>query len=193
VRRVGGTKDIPIDVRIIASSNELPEVIIESGKIRKDLYYRLNIITVNIPPLRERRDDILPLADKFIEKYNEKLNKDIWILSDKTKEKLLNYDFPGNVRELENIIMGAMSLLDNEHVITDDYISINPISESSKTVLDFGNNLKELGLNVLVESIEKEIIEKSYIENHKNITKSALELKIKRQTLQHKLKKYEIK
>lgn len=193
VRRVGGTKDIPIDVRIIASSNELPEKIIESGKVRKDLYYRLNIITINIPPLRERRDDILVLADRFIEKYNEKLGKDIWILSDKTKEKLLHYDFPGNVRELENIIMGAMSLLDNEHVITDNYISINPTSEISKNMLDFGNNVKELGLNILIESVEKEIIEKVYIENNRNITKAAEALRIKRQTLQHKLKKYDIK
>lgn len=193
VRRVGGTKDIPVDVRIIASSNETPEHIIENGKIRKDLYYRLNIITINIPPLRERRDDILPLADKFIEKYNEKLNKDIWILSDKTKEKLLHYDFPGNVRELENIIMGAMSLLDNEHVITDNYISINSPSETSKNILDFENDVKEFGLDILLESIEKEVIEKTYLENSKNVTKTAATLKIKRQTLQHKLKRYDIK
>lgn len=193
VRRVGGTKDIPIDVRIIASSNELPEEIVGSGKIRKDLYYRLNIININIPPLRERKDDVLILSEKFIEKYNKKFNKDVWILSDKSKEKLLNYDFPGNIRELENIIMGAISLLDDEHVITDNYISINPAFEKSNFNLNIEQNIKENGLPLIMDTIERDIIEKIYSENNENISKTAEVLKIKRQTLQHKLKKYNIK
>lgn len=193
VRRVGGIKDIPVDVRIIASSNEPPDKIVESGKIRKDLYYRLNIININIPPLRERKDDILLLCEKFIEKYNHKFKKDVWILSDKSKEKLLSYDFPGNIRELENIIMGSISLLDDEHVITDNYISVNPNFEKNKPSLDLDNNLTDLGLPLLIESIEKELIEKIYYENNQNISKAADILKIKRQTLQHKLKKYNLK
>lgn len=193
VRRVGGTKDIPIDVRIIASSNERPEDIVGSGKIRKDLYYRLNIININIPPLRERKDDVLILSEKFIEKYNKKFNKDVWILSDKSKEKLLNYDFPGNIRELENIIMGAISLLDDEHVITDNYISINPAFEKSNFNLNIEQNIKENGLPLIMDTIERDIIEKIYSENNENISRTAEILKIKRQTLQHKLKKYNIK
>lgn len=193
VRRVGGTKDIPIDVRIIASSNETPSFIVETGKIRKDLYYRLNIININIPPLRERKDDILILSEKFIEKYNKKFNKDVWILSDKSKEKLLNYDFPGNIRELENIIMGAISLLDDEHVITDNYISIHSELDKANTAIDFDQSVREFGLPNFIESLEKDIIEKLYEENNKNVSKTADILQIKRQTLQHKLKKYNIK
>lgn len=193
VRRVGGTKDIPIDVRIIASSNEPPSFIVETGKIRKDLYYRLNIININIPPLRERKGDILILSEKFIEKYNKKFNKDVWILSDKSKEKLLNYDFPGNIRELENIIMGAISLLDDEHVITDNYISIHSELDKANTAIDFDQSVREFGLPNFIESLEKDIIEKLYEENNKNVSKTADILQIKRQTLQHKLKKYNIK
>ncbi|MGL5256804.1 MAG: sigma-54 interaction domain-containing protein [Proteocatella sp.] len=193
VRRVGGTKDIPIDVRIIASSNEPPSLIVETGKIRKDLYYRLNIININIPPLRERKDDILTLSEKFIEKYNKKFSKDVWILSDKSKEKLLNYDFPGNIRELENIIMGAISLLDDEHVITDNYISIHSELDKNDKTIDFDQSVRESGLPNFIESLEKDIIEKLYEENNKNISKTADVLQIKRQTLQHKLKKYNIK
>ncbi|WP_028830219.1 sigma-54 interaction domain-containing protein [Proteocatella sphenisci] len=193
VRRIGGTKDIPIDVRIIASSNEPADVIINSGKIRKDLFYRLNIISINIPPLRERKDDIMPLCEKFIEKYNEKLNKDVWILSDKAKEKLLAHDYPGNIRELENIIVGAISLLDDEHVISDSFVNIHSVSEFKKNTIDYKNDVKEMGLMNIVDSIEKDIIYTLYAESGRNITKTADALKIKRQTLQHKLRKYDIR
>lgn len=190
IRRVGGTKDIPIDVRIITTSNERPEYIISSGKVRKDLFYRLNIIPLNVPPLRDREDDILMLAEKFVNKYNVKYNKTILIITDDAKQKLLNYDYPGNVRELENVIMGALSMVEDEHILTKDHLIIEEISRISNEY-----NTDEIGKNGILdylENIEKKIILKTLEKCDHNITKTAQTLKIKRQTLQHKIKKYNI-
>ncbi len=188
IRRVGGSKDIPIDVRIIATVNEPAEALIKQGKLRKDLYYRLKIIPIDVPPLRERRDDILVLAEQFIDKHNKRYNKNVWMLSDKAKEKLLNYNYPGNVRELENIIMAAISMIDDENVITDKQILIDEEHNSVKIDYEF----LELGVEKYLENLEKEIIKNTLITYQNNITKSAEHLKIKRQTLQHKIKKYNL-
>lgn len=188
IRRVGGSKDIPIDVRIIATVNEPAEALIKQGKLRKDLYYRIKIIPIDVPPLRERRDDILLLAEQFIDKHNKRYNKNVWMLSDKAKEKLLNYDYPGNVRELENIIMAAISMIDDENVITDKHILI----DESHGTLKIDYEFLELGVEKYLENLEKEIIKNTLITYQNNITKSAEHLKIKRQTLQHKIKKYNL-
>lgn len=119
LRRVGGTRDIPIDVRIIATINEDPGLLIKHKRLREDLYYRLNIIRINMPPLRERKEDILFLANKFIEKYNMKYGKNITGISNKAQVMLLSYDYPGNVRELENFIMAAISLSENKGTLTE--------------------------------------------------------------------------
>ncbi len=190
IRRVGGSKDIPIDVRIIATSNEKPEKILAEGKIRKDLFYRVNVIPLNIPPLRERREDIPLLAEKFINKYNERFNKKIYTLSDTAKEKLLYYSFPGNVRELENIIMGSISLVDDEEILTlehigEDDININSINHNI-------SEIKDKGMDDYLADLEKKIILDALEKNDFNISKAAKMLKIKRQTLQHKIKKYEV-
>lgn len=190
IRRVGGTKDIPIDVRIITTSNERPEYIISSGKVRKDLFYRLNIIPLNVPPLRDREDDILMLAEKFVNKYNVKYNKTILIITDDARQKLLNYDYPGNVRELENVIMGALSMVEDEHILTKDHLIIEEISRISNEY-----NTDEIGKNGILdylENLEKKIILKTLEKCDHNITKTAQTLKIKRQTLQHKIKKFNI-
>ena len=152
IRRVGGTKDIPIDVRIIATVNEAPEKLIAEGLLRKDLYYRLNVVGISIPPLRERKDDIPVLVDSFLEKYNKKYDKQIWMVSENALQRLCAYNYPGNVRELENII-------------------IQPLNE-------------------YMAEMEKMIIQGALIDADGNVTKAAAMLQIKRQTLQHKLKKY---
>lgn len=190
IRRVGGTEDIPIDVRIITTSNELPDYIINNGKVRKDLFYRLNIIQLNVPPLRERKDDIIILAEKFVHKYNEQYNKNILIISDDAKEKLINYDYPGNVRELENIIMGAMSMADEENILMGNHLMIN--ENNMSMTYDYDNEINDGGINEYLSNLEKEIIFKTLIKNDYNVSKTAQILKIKRQTLQHKIKKYEI-
>ncbi|SHH13811.1 sigma-54 interaction domain-containing protein [Tepidibacter thalassicus] len=190
VRRVGGIKDIPVDVRIIATTNEEPLKLLQENKFRKDLYYRLNVISINIPPLRKRKEDILILAQHFIEKYNEILNKNVWMLSEKSKEILLNYNWFGNIRELENVIYSAMSMIDDEHVLSHNYLNINCNGEIDDENIEISENFS---LSETLKNIEIKFIKKALYNNEKNVTRAAKQLGIKRQTLQHKMKKYNIK
>lgn len=187
-RRVGGTRDIPLDVRIIATINEPAEELLASGRLRKDLYYRIAVIQLHIPPLRNRRDDIILLAEKFAEKYNKKYGKQVWMLSQGAEEKLLSYDYPGNVRELENIIMSAMSMMDpEEHVLQDEDLIINRRKAlPAQDVFTLGAG----GLEEYLDRIEREMIENALVTSGGNISRAADSLRIKRQTLQHKIKKY---
>lgn len=190
IRAVGGTKDIPIDVRIVATINEPAEQLIEEGRLRKDLYYRLNVIQLNLPPLRERREDILLLAERFVEKHNKRYKKNIWMLSERAKDKLLDYDYPGNVRELENIIMGAISMTeDDEHVLHDWHLIVNRRKAMAQQEV---YEITDEGLDHYLEKIEKSLIENALVAEGGNISKAADRLKIKRQTLQHKIKKYKM-
>jgi two-component system response regulator PilR (NtrC family) len=109
-RRVGGTSDITFDARIVAASNRRLDREVAEGRFREDLYYRLNVIEVPLPALRERRDDIPLLAAHFVEKYTEELEKEVQVISDPALQRLMAYDYPGNVRELENIIERAVAL-----------------------------------------------------------------------------------
>ena len=189
VRRVGGLKDIPIDVRIIASTNEEPYEAVENDRIRKDLFYRLNVISVNLPPLRERKDDIRILSYGFVEKYNKKLHKKITKIEEKVIEAFEKYKWPGNVRELENAIEGAMNIVENENVLEKGHLTQQI---SAKLFAEpYGSVSKNLPKTI--NDIEKEMIESSLKDCDGNISKAALRLGIKRQTLQHKLKKLNIK
>jgi len=109
-RRVGGTADIQFDARLVAASNRRLEEEVAEGRFREDLYYRLNVIEIPLPPLRERRDDIPLLVGHFIEKYGQDLGKQVSGVSDETMARLLDYEYPGNVRELENVIERAVAL-----------------------------------------------------------------------------------
>ena len=190
IRRVGGTRDIPINVRIIATVNEPPEDLISKGKLRKDLFYRLNVVNIEIPALRERPDDIPRLAEKFLQKYNERFDKEIWMLADGTVKKLINYDYPGNVRELENIIEQAVSMGENEHVITEKSLAMPRNARKSKApAIGYEKNTP---LDKYMEEVEIKIIRDALLDSSGNISKAAELLQIKRQTLQHKLKKYKI-
>lgn len=190
IRRVGGTKDIPIDVRVIATVNEPPEDLIAKGMLRKDLYYRLNVVNIKIPPLRERKDDIPVLTDKLLQKHNERFEKQVWMVSDGALETLQNYDYPGNVRELENVIMQSVSMADTEHVLTEKLLQMPWKDRSIGKVIE-SRDLTE-SLDQYLADIEKELIRGAIISQGGNISKAAEELGIKRQTLQHKLKKYQI-
>lgn len=191
IRRVGGTKDIPVDVRIIATVNEHPEKLIAEGKLRKDLYYRMNVVNISIPPLRSRPDDILLLAEKFLEKHNERFEKEIWMVSEEASARLSEYDYPGNVRELENIIMQSVSMADREHVLTEKLLQM-PMQV--KAIGADAERWDRKGpLDEYLANLEKEIIRETMITEGGNITRTAQVLKIRRQTLQHKLKKYGIR
>ena len=118
IRPIGSNKTIDADVRIIATLNEHPEKLMESGKIRKDFYYRLSVIRLNIPPLRERKEDIPMFVDKFIENYNSILGKNIIGIDDDVMVKFLEYNWPGNIRELKNVIESAINMAENNSILT---------------------------------------------------------------------------
>lgn len=195
VRRVGGLSDIPIDVRILATTNEDPEEILSKGILRKDLYYRLNVISVNIPPLRERKADIPVLIDHFIKKYNTILQKDIWYVANEVKEAFMNYEWPGNVRELENIIESAINMVNKGHIIKPEDFSPDIHDKLFKARKHkFSPSLNEgKSLDGIMEEVERSLILEALQECDNNISRSSERLGIKRQTLQHKLKKYGIK
>ena len=192
IRRVGGDRDIPVDVRIIATINEPVEKLIENGALRRDLYHRLGIVNLSIPPLRERKDDISVLVSEFLKKYNERYGKEIWMVSDGAREKLHHYDYPGNVRELENIIMAAVSMAeDNEHVLTEDDLQIG--SGYTRSSARFGGFDASLGsLADYLGNVEETIIKQHLLANDGNVSKTASDLGMLRQNLQHKIKKYGI-
>ena len=201
IRRVGGTRDIPVDVRIIATINEPAAELIESGRLRKDLYYRLAIINLDILPLRERKSDIPLLAQSFLLKYNTKYGKEIWMISQKAAELLRKYDYPGNVRELENIIMAAVSLAGaNDHALTKELLEevFPTFSEVGRGTVGGGAHaaradgyrIGEESLEEYLESIERAAIQRALSENGKNVSKACVSLGMKRQTLQYKIKKY---
>ena len=190
IRRVGGMKDIPVDVRIIATVNEPPEDLMAHGKLRKDLYYRLNVVNISIPPLRERARDIIVLAERFLEKHNKRFGKEIWMISDGAARKLRSYEYPGNVRELENIIEQAVSMADREHVLTEKLLTMPGSVKKGRPAAQKYD--VQVPLDEYLENIENQIIKEAMINAGGNISKAAETLQIKRQTLQHKLKKYHI-
>ena len=191
IRRVGGAKDIPVDVRIIATINEPAEKLLETGALRRDLYYRLGIVNLHIPPLRERKSDIRILVDEFLKKYNDRFGKEVWMVSEGAKQKLLAYDYPGNVRELENIIMSAVSMADNEHALTEEDINIGGGYRGANPKID-GFTADSGTLAEYLEDIEKTLISQHLMANEGNVSQTARDLGMLRQNLQHKIRKYGI-
>ncbi|MGN0702402.1 MAG: sigma-54 interaction domain-containing protein [Lentihominibacter sp.] len=191
IRRVGGSKDIPIDVRIIATINEPAEKMIEEGKLRKDLYFRLGIVNMSIPALRDRKEDIPVLVREFLKKYNSRYGKEVWMVSRDARKKLEEYNYPGNVRELENIIMAAVSMADDEHVLDADAIDLGSEYKGSEPgfggFASSGSTLAEY-----LAGIEETAIRRSLVNNEGNVSKTAKELGMLRQNLQHKMRKYGI-
>ncbi len=179
-RRVGGNKALRLNVRLITATNKDLTVLIKAGRFREDLYYRLNVITVALPPLRERKEDIPSLARHFLGKYAKKLAKTIADISPEAVELLLGYHWPGNVRELENVIERAVILCEAE-TLDPDCLSI-----PSPVVVD------ELGTNPSLEEMEKTYILRVLKETNNNQSRASQLLGIDRKTLYLKLKKYGI-
>ena len=121
IRRVGGVRDMQVDVRVIAASNRDLERAVRDSTFRQDLYYRLAIISIFLPPLRERKEDILPLVEFFIDRYNRKFRKNVTGVTDDTRKLMLKYDWPGNVRELKNAVERAM-ILEDANELRPDYL-----------------------------------------------------------------------
>ena len=126
IQRVGGTAWIPVDIRVIAASNRDLRAEVEAGRFREDLYYRLNVLSVNLPPLRERTEDIVPLAAHFIRVFNRTLGRSVTSISPSAMASLTNYSWPGNIRELENVIERAILLSKGSVLELDDVLGPAP-------------------------------------------------------------------
>ena len=195
VRRLGGDKEIPIDVRIISATNEYPKDLLENGTLRKDLYYRINVIPIYIPNLIERTDDIPVLVNYFIREYNKKLEKDVWMISDELMEAFMQYHWVGNIRELKNFIESSMNMLDqDEHVITINHMPAHVDGLlNKKNVNGFRDkSIKFIDLNSFIIEKEKEIIIEFLKINNSNVSRAATNLGLSRQNLQYKMKIYNI-
>lgn len=185
VTRVGSTKPIKVDVRILAATNENLADLVRKEKFREDLFYRLSVVPLNLPPLRERKEDIPFLIDHFLKKYCKKTRKDIKGISPAVKKALVEYDWPGNIRELENTIERAVVLSKKNMIELEDLV-YHGISASSSLLLPVGGKPKSL------DDIEKEYIKIVLQAQHGNKSKTAKILKIDRKTLMAKIKKYKI-
>lgn len=178
LRRLGETKVRKIDVRIIASVSEEPEVLIKTNRLRKDLYYRLNVIRIDMPKLDERKEDIKLLVKSFINKHNLKLPANIKGITDEALEAIVRKSYEGNVRELEHLIEGAIILKQNGIIECKD--------------LNIKDNMKT-SLKDKLEIVEKKYIKEALLICGRNISKASKFLGLPRQTLQYKIKKYKIK
>ena len=190
IQRVGGEETLSVDVRILAATNRNLEADIIEGKFREDLYYRLNVVALNVPPLRDRQDDIPLLAQHFLAKYAEKNRKQVRDFSPLAMDMLLKYEWPGNVRELENTIERAVILLPGEH-ITEKELPSN-ITESYSKNRGWVEQPKPLAANRPLEEIEKEAILATLEAAGGNKSETARRLRINRKTLHKKLKDYGI-
>ncbi|MHB1044170.1 MAG: AAA-type ATPase lid domain-containing protein [Eubacteriales bacterium] len=184
--RIGGKETIPIDVRIIAATNKNLSEEIKMGSFRKDLYYRLNVFTISIPPLRERPEDINILAEHFLDKLNQRLNKNVKRIGSDVLEIFNNYRWPGNVRELQNVLERAVNVTKGEVILP------NCLPEFIYNSKEISNNSNGSGV-IPLKKYEKQLILTLLDENKGNRAKVAKAIGISRTTLYRKLVEYNIK
>lgn len=181
--RVGGEKTIRSNARIIAATNKNLNQMVQEGKFREDLFFRLKVITINVPPLVEKKSDIPLLVDFFLQKFSKELHKEPKHISKEALDKLMTYHWPGNVRELENVIMRAL-VLSREDIILENHISIEPREiRPLRTVENHFKSLKEM---------EKEHVTRAFLNAKGHMGKACELLKISRPTLRKKIEKYNI-
>jgi len=207
IRRVGGVRDIQVDVRVIAASNRDLEREVREGRFRQDLFYRLAIIAIYLPALRERKEDVLPLVEFFLAHYNRKFRKSVQGLSEETWRLLLNYDWPGNVRELKNALERAMILEEGSWLKPDDLpfsvasgrsgpvlVESPGTGHSVETSLSPGKRrLPPLSIpegGTSLEDVEHALVELALQQSHGNQIRAAKLLNISRDALRYKMKKF---
>ncbi|MBS4534434.1 sigma-54-dependent Fis family transcriptional regulator [Clostridium sp. D2Q-14] len=181
-RRIGGLEEISFNAIIISATNKDLQLEIKRGNFREDLFFRLNIIPICIPPLRKRKEDIIPLLQHFIENYNQALNKNIDSVSKKVVDTFKSYTWPGNVRELKNVIERIMIFKKDNKIKAEDI---------PKEILD--DNIREENEYYNLEIVEERVIKKALDKNEWNITKTSEELGVSRITLRRKIEKYDLK
>jgi DNA-binding NtrC family response regulator len=204
IRRVGGIRDMQVDVRVIAASNRDLEKAVRDGQFRQDLYYRLAIIAIFIPPLRDRKEDIMPLVDFFIERYNRRFKKSVRGITDETRRLIFAHNWPGNVRELKNTIERGM-ILEDEPFLRPVYLPFSVGESGGRTVfertsaadggqtLPNGRTLPRLYIpegGTSLEEVEHSMVELAMRQANGNQTHAAKLLDISRDALRYKLKKF---
>jgi transcriptional regulator with PAS, ATPase and Fis domain len=189
IKPVGGTQTISVDVRIIAATNKNLENLVKEDKFREDLYYRLNVFPITLPPLHERREDIPDLVNFFIQKYSAKINKTITAVDQRVLDLLCNAHFPGNIRELENEIERAVTLAENNASLTPDLISLRfqKSQDAEENSEKISGSFKQQ-----VEDLEIKLIKSALKECGGNILKTAERLQLSRAGLHKKLNRYRI-
>lgn len=205
VRRIGDITEKDINVRIIATINEDPIEAISNNHLRKDLYYRLSVVSIFLPPLNDRKEDILLLANFFIQKYNRLFGHKVRNLDESVRQFFLQHSWPGNVRELEHMIEGAMNLVENETAITLFHLPTRFINELKNNINQDQNNENiqenidqsipiddELNLKNTLFHTEKQHIMNVLNEHKGNITQAAKALGISRQNLQYRIRKFKL-
>ena len=187
--RVGSNQTIRVDVRMIAATNHNLEEEIRKGTFREDLYYRLNVVTLALPPLRQRREDIPILLDHFLKKYSRENRKEVTSLTKEAKDFLLQYDYPGNVRELENLIERAVVLCRGEAITSQDL----PVNlRESKAEGTVGQRASSQRLPDTLETLERQLLLQALERSGWVQTRAAEDLGINERVLRYKMKKYKI-
>lgn len=187
ITRVGGDKVIPVDVRVVTATNKALPDMISAGTFREDLYYRLNVVGLEIPPLRERREDIPLLAGHFLEIFGKKNRKSIKGYTPKAMDALIRYDWPGNVRELMNAVERGVILARSDYLDREDISIMQEVSQTDPDPLPFAGDISG---DMPLEEVEKAAILKTLDSAEGNKSEAARRLGITRRTLHQKLKKY---
>jgi Response regulator containing CheY-like receiver, AAA-type ATPase, and DNA-binding domains len=186
-RRIGGAEDIKVDVRIISATNQNLSERVKRGDFREDLYFRLNVIPIQMPPLRERKEDIPLLTKHFIEKYAREFGKEVRMISVYSMELLMEYAFPGNIRELENIIERGVAMETSNIILPENLV----ISANAAAVPNFDIEITDKGIDLTaeMEKIEKRIIEKALLKVKGSKTKAAELLHVTFDSLRYRIEK----
>ncbi|MBW2467105.1 MAG: sigma-54-dependent Fis family transcriptional regulator [Deltaproteobacteria bacterium] len=200
LKRVGGTDTIKVNVRIIAATNKNLENEIMEGRFRKDLFYRLAVVPIRVPPLRERKRDVPLLVKHFLKKYSDKMGKEVQEISSYAMKVLMDYDYPGNVRELENIIERGVAL-ESSNIILPESLTLSTYKKEGKPVeksqafiaVESEDELYDQGLDEVMTKLEKQMIEHALGKTDNSKIRAAELLKISFRSLRYKVQKYDIK
>ncbi len=199
LKRVGGTETIKVNVRIIAATNRDLEEEILAGRFREDLFYRLAVVPVRVPPLRERKGDVPLLVNHFLKKYADRLDKNIQEMSSYALKVLMEYDFPGNVRELENIIERGVAL-ESSNIILPESLTLSTHRKGRRKTenpstfegLENEDELFDIGLDEVMARMEKKMLKHALAKTNNSKMRAAELLKISFRSLRYKVKKYDI-
>src|ERR671932_12054 len=189
IRRVGGTRELPVDVRVIAATNRDLRAMVADKRFREDLYYRINVLSIDVPPLRDRRDDIPVLIDYFLKKHTRNTSRLIRGLTPETRRLMMNYAWPGNVRQLESAIERAILLAESDLITVEDLPL--EVRQEARPAVEGGYKLPPEGISF--EEFERNLILQAMERTDYNITKAAKLLGLTFRTLQYRLEKFGIK